>query len=60
MQEHQDLRNDFHWAGKGKQPACKTLRVWTKSEENFEKFQKTMRFFDQNLQGKLTFFHIFY
>ena len=40
MQDHQALMNDFHCAGKAKQPACKTLRVWTKREENFEKFQE--------------------
>ena len=51
--------NDFDCAGKTKQPPCKTLRVWTKNEENFEIFQKTLRFFDQNLYGKLTFFTIF-
>ena len=34
--QDQGLMNDFHWAGKSKQPACKTLRVWTESEENFE------------------------
>ena len=39
MQDHQDLMNDFDWAGKSKQGACKTLRVWTKNEENSEKFQ---------------------
>ena len=45
MQDHQDLRHDFHWAGKTKQPACKTLRVWTKSEENLEKFQENVEIF---------------
>ena len=40
MHAHQDLMKDFHWTAKLKQPACKILRVWTKNEENFEKFQK--------------------
>ena len=47
MEDHQDFRNDFHWADKGKQPACKTLRVWTKSEENFEKFQENFEIFSR-------------
>ena len=45
MQDHPDLINDFNWAGKSKQPACKTLRVWTKNEENFEKFQENFEIF---------------
>ena len=45
MQDHQELRNDFHWAGKSKQPACETLRVWTKREENFEKIQENFEIF---------------
>ena len=52
--------NYLDWAGKAKQPPCKTLRVWTKNEENFENFQEILRFFDQNLYGKLTFLTIFY
>ena len=39
MQDPEDLMNDFDSAAKSKQLACKTLRVWTKNEENFEKFQ---------------------
>ena len=39
MKDHQHLRNEFHRAGKIKIPACKTLLVWTKNEENFENFQ---------------------
>ena len=35
---------DFDWAAKHHQPACKTLRVWTKNEENFEKFQQFFLF----------------
>ena len=38
--DHRDLMNDFDCARKTKQPACKTLRVWTKNELNFEKFQE--------------------
>ena len=39
-QDHCDLMNDFDCADKSKQPACKTLRVWTKNEDNFENFQE--------------------
>ena len=60
MKDHQHLKNDFHWAGKSKQPTCKTLRVWTKNEENLEKFQENFEIFFQNLFGKLTFFTISY
>ena len=52
-----DLRNDFHWAGKIKQPACKTLRVWTKSEENFEIFQEKFEIFWSKYLWKIEFFH---
>ena len=45
MQDHTDLKNDFDWAGKTKQLACKTLSVWTKNEENFEKFQENFKIF---------------
>ena len=45
MQDHQDLMNDFHWTGKSKQPACKTLRFWTKREENSENFQENLEIF---------------
>ena len=45
MQDRQDLRNGFHWAGKSKQLACKTLRVWTKREDSFEKFQENSEIF---------------
>ena len=38
-QAHRDLINDFDWLGKSKRPPCKTLRVWTKNEENFEKYK---------------------
>ena len=44
-QDGRDLMNDFDWAGKTKQPACKTLRVWTKNEENFETFQQIFEIF---------------
>ena len=45
MQDHQDLRNDFDWADKGKPPTCKILRVWTKIEENFDNFQENFEIF---------------
>ena len=59
MQDNRDMMNDFDWASKTKQDASKTLRVWTKNEENFEKFQENLEIFDQNLYGKLNFFTIF-
>ena len=40
MQDQQDLRNDFHRAGKSKYSASKIMRVWTKNEENFEILRK--------------------
>ena len=45
MQDHRDLMNAIDWAGKSKQPACKTLRVWTKNEEHFERFQENFEIF---------------
>ena len=30
------VKNDFHRGGIFKKPACKSFRVWTKNEENFE------------------------
>ena len=45
MQDHQDFMNDFDWAGKTKQHACRTLRVWTKNEEDFENFQENFEIF---------------
>ena len=62
MHAHQDLMNDFDYSGKTKQPApataCKSLRVWSKNEENFENFQENFEIFDQNL-WKIDFFHNF-
>ena len=45
MQGHRDLINDFDWACKSKQGASKTLRVWTKNEEIFERFQEDFEIF---------------
>ena len=45
MQDHPDLRNDSYLAGKSKQRTYKTLRVWTKSEEKFEKSQENFEIF---------------
>ena len=56
MQDHQDLINDFNWAGKIKQAACKTLRVWIKNEENFEKFQENFEIFWSKSLWKINFF----
>ena len=45
MKDHQDYKNDFHRPGKRKKAACQMLRVWTKNEENFEKFQESFEIF---------------
>ena len=48
--------NDFDWAGNTKQAACKSLRVSTKNEENFENsIEKFGDFSIKNLYGKVTF-----
>ena len=52
--------NDFDWAGKSKQPACKNLRVWTKNEENFEKFQENFEIFWSKSLWKIEFFSQFF
>ena len=44
-QDHRDLMNDLDWADKTKQAAFKTLRVWTKNEENVENFQENFEIF---------------
>ena len=59
MQDHRDLMNDFDCAGKTKQDACKTLRVWTKNEENFENFQENSEIFWSKSLWKIDFFHNF-
>ena len=59
MQDNRDLMNAFDWAGKIKQGACKTWRVGPKMKRSLKNFKKILRFFDQNLYGKLTFFTIF-
>ena len=46
---------DFHMTGKIKKYACEILRVWTKIEENFEKFPKSLRFFDKKSLWKMHF-----
>ena len=51
--------NAFDWAGKIKQAACKTLRVWSKNEENFEKFQANFEIFLSKSLWKIDFFHNF-
>ena len=60
MLDHRYLMNAFDWTAKAKQAACKSLRLFTKNEENFEKLQETFEIFDQNLYGKLTLFTILY
>ena len=45
MHAYQDLMNDFDWASNSKQIGCKVLRVWTKNEENLEKFQENFEIF---------------
>ena len=59
MQDHRDLMNDFDWAGKTKQPATKLFAFGPKMTRIEKIFKKILRFFDQNLYGKLTFFTIF-
>ena len=60
MHAHQDLMNDFDWAAKTKQPACKTLRVWTKNEEHFESFQEKFEIFWSKSLWKIDFFSQFF
>ena len=45
MKDHQDLKNDFHRTGKIKKPAYKFMRIWTKNQENFERFQENFEIF---------------
>ena len=45
MQDPRDLMYDFDGAGKTLQQPTKTLRDWSKSEENFEKFQDNLEIF---------------
>ena len=59
MHVHQDLMDDFDWEGKTKQHACRILRVWTKMKNILKDFKKILRFFDQNLYGKLSFSEFF-
>ena len=56
---YQNLMIDFDWAGKPKQPACTTLRVWTKNEENYEKFHKNVEIFWSISLWKIDY-HVFY
>ena len=58
-QDNQDLMNDLDWTGKTKQNACKTLRVWTKGEENIEIFQENFELFWSKSLWKFDFFHNF-
>ena len=51
--------NDFDCAGKTMQHACKTLRVWTKNEENFENFQGNFEIFWSKSLWKIDFFSHF-
>ena len=59
MHARQKLMKYFNWAAKFKQPACKTLRVWTKNEENFENFQVNFEIFRTKYLWKIDFFHNF-
>ena len=54
------MTNNFHQAVKSKKCACKTLRVWTRKDRFLKILKKILRFFDQNLYGKLTFFANFH
>ena len=58
MQDYQELRNDFHWARKSKQGACKTLRVWTKRRKFWKFSRKIWDFLSKSL-WQIDFFHNF-
>ena len=45
IQDNQDLRNDFHRAGKNQKERCKILGARPKNEENFENFQENFEIF---------------
>ena len=58
MQAHQDLMNDFDWAQiKLSNPPAKLCTFEPKMKSILNIFKKILRFFDQNLYGKLTFSH---
>ena len=51
--------NDFDWAGKRKKSAAKPSAFGPKMKRILKNFKKILRFFDQNLYGKLTFSQFF-
>ena len=59
MQDNRDPINESDWPGKCKQVACKTLRVSTKNEENFEKVQENSEIFWSKSLWKMDCFTIF-
>ena len=60
MQDQQDLRNDFDWADKISNLPAKPCAFGPKITIILKNFRKILRFFDQNLYGKLTVFTILY
>ena len=58
IKDHLDFMNDFQLSGKIKKPAWKTWAFGAKMKKILKNFNKNLRFFDQNLYGKLTFSQI--
>ena len=60
MHAYQDLMNDFDWQLKLSNLPAKRCGFGPKMKRILKIFKKILRFFDQNLYGKLTFFTSFY
>ena len=60
MQDHRDLRNDFICPVKVSKKPATPCAFGPNMKKIMKVFKKTLRFFDQNLYGKLTFSTIFY
>ena len=56
MQDHWDLMNDFDCAAKTKQAAWKPSAFGPNMKKYLKIFKNILKFFDQNLDGKKTFF----
>ena len=54
-----DLKNEFDWARKIKQPACKALGVNTKNEENSERFKEKLSIFEPHFEAEIAKENIF-
>ena len=55
MQDHQDLMNDFDWAVKLNNRHANLCAFGPKMKKILKNCKKILRFFDQNLYGKLSF-----